>query len=114
LKQKKKIRDTIDLLPRPRPTNTPEFIREKLKNVSVRCREKDLARVKEIASNRLEGEISVGWNFPSENAINEIWDDWERKFEEQVDIEKSFVDHFSDLKLRHAELEAKEAAEFAS
>jgi len=111
---KKKIKETEDLLPVPKPTNTSEFIREKLKKIAEKCKTNDLARAAELSKTRTEGEIGVGWNFPSETGVREMWSAWDKKFDEQVDIEKTFADHFDALLKVQVEVEAKEAAEFAS
>jgi len=68
----------------------------------------------EYKKDQVEGEIGVGWNFPKEEKIHQIYADWNKMYEEQVDLEKVFSDHFEDLKKRHAEQEAKERAELSS
>jgi len=82
--------------------------------VANQLRVKDLSRAEEIKQKEIPGELSVGWNFPKENEIRQMWDEWDKMYSEQIDLEKFFVDHFEDLKKRHAEQEEKERLELSS
>jgi len=110
----KKIKETADLLPIPKPPQSSDYIREKLKKIADECKVSDLKLAAEYKKDQVEGEIGVGWNFPKEEKIHQIYADWNKMYEEQVDLEKVFSDHFEDLKKRHAEQEAKERAELSS
>jgi len=110
----KKIKETADLLPIPKPPQSSDYIREKLKKLADECKVSDLKLAAEYKKDQVEGEIGVGWNFPKEEKIHQIYADWNKMYEEQVDLEKVFYDHFEDLKKRHAEQEAKERAELSS
>jgi len=111
---KKKVKDEADLLPIPRPATTSESVRDKLKKLTDECRDGDYKKAAQYKSEEIDGEVQVGWNFPKEAQLNQIYGEWNQLFSEQLDLENSFGTFFDDLTKRQLEEEAKEAAEISS
>jgi len=99
------------LLPFPKLKHSNEDIRANLKKLAVSCENKAMQHATNIKGKEIPGEIGVGWRFPKEDQIKSMWADWNKKFEEQKDINAFFTTHFEKMRKRNEiqkEIERKE------
>jgi len=99
------------LLPFPKLKHSNEDIRANLKKLAVSCENKAMQHATNIKGKEIPGEIGVGWRFPKEDQIKSMWADWNKKFEEQKDINAFFTTHFEKIRKRNEiqkEIERKE------
>jgi vacuolar-type H+-ATPase catalytic subunit A/Vma1 len=102
------------LLRQERPTQSNERMRERLLELAQKGRDRYLDRAAGFSKVKKEGQISPGWNFPSEAAINKRFQDWETLYNEKTDIVANIRVHFEKAKARLDEIRAQEASELAA
>jgi len=96
------------MLPIPRPVETSDDIRKELKNIAEASKKRQLEYAAEIKKTEIPGEKSVGWRFPKEDKIHEMWTEWNKVFDAQKDLVAHVEAHFEDARRR---ITAKREAE---
>jgi hypothetical protein len=103
------------LLRVPRPTSSNEAMRAKLQALADKTRDRETKRAQELKANkRTDGIIQPGWNFPSEEVIQERYAKWKANFESTPDIIAAINAHFEDAAARLVRMREQERAEISA